>query len=189
MSESGVTPRVLQVEGRAIEWIKGAWSDGLSLARTVSARLGAANWDVFAVTGEASRELLQAHDFRYGGLPPANCFAGLAVELARRFEGDYLIVELALARPVDSMQLPAGAKTVTCDSEVYEVIRIGSDQHALEGTLRATDPASVYNCFVAACAGDLSFCPSTLFEDGVISMRAAITGAYDGEGFVFAIMR
>lgn len=140
------------------------------------------------MTGEATKERLQARDFRYGGLPRADCFASLAAELGRRFEGQYLIVEHALAKPSDPVQSPVAAKTITCDNEAYELIRIGADLASIERTLRATDPAVTYNAFVVRGSGETSSCPTALLKAGGISVSAALTGAYDGEGFIFAVV-
>jgi hypothetical protein len=176
------------VGGSALGWIKSAWSEGLSLARTVSATLETAHWDVFAVTGEAAKERLQAQDFRHGGLPRANCFAGLAAELSRRFEGQDLIVELSLAMPTDPVQNAVGAATATCGDEVYEMVGIGTDLGSVERTLRATDPAVIYNAFVVRGFAETSSCPTALLKAGKISVSAALTGAYDGEGFIFGVV-
>jgi hypothetical protein len=187
MSEAEMVPHVLRLGDGAMEWMEEAWRAGLSLARMVSTRLESVEWKVFAVTGEANEKRLRAQNFRYGGLPATNSFRGLAAELSRRFEGDYLVVELALARPGDPVQLPTGAETVSCDHEVYKVIRIGSDVSVLEMALRLTDPASIFNAFVVTGSSGISSCPSALFKQELISVRAAMTGAYDGEGFIFAI--
>lgn len=186
MNEEEVVPQVLDLDNRATEWIKSAWRDGLSLARAVSTRLDIATWEVFAVTGEASKQRLEVHDLRYGGLPRTNSFAGLAAELHRRFESHRLIVELALARPGDPRQLSSSGERVSCGDEVYEVISVGSNLNSVERTLRATDPAGVYNAFVVTSPTDISSCPTVLFEQGEISICGAIAGAYDGEGFIFA---
>lgn len=188
MNEATRAAQIVRLDGSALKWIKNAWSEGLSLARTASAALETAHWNVFAVTGEVTKERLQAQDFRYGGLPRANYFASLAAELSRRFEGQYLIVELALARPSDPAHSPAAAITVTCDNEVYELIRIGTDLASIARTLRATDAAVIYNAFVVRGSGEISSCPTALLKSGGISVSAALTGAYDGEGFIFAVI-
>jgi hypothetical protein len=86
------------------------------------------------------------------------------------------------------VQPPVGAKTVTCDDEVYELIRIGTDLASIERTLRATDPAVIYNAFVVRGLGEISSCPTILLNAGEISVSAALTGVYDGEGFIFAVV-
>lgn len=167
-----------------VAYANGGLSQGLSLAcRAQSVLIG---MSVLALVPDgASSE--QALGFEHGGLGRCD-MAGVAALLAGRYPHGSIFVELPLWR-LDDPGVPGTAiRTVTCGDEVYAFSSLNVPLGRLEATLRTADPSFMYNAIVVENGNgeDLSECPTESVDSGKLRIRAALIGAYDGEGFVVA---
>ena len=176
-------------------WVLETLRDGLSLGRAVAAILSHDEVSVHAVVGgEVSTERLE-QDFTEGlliGPVAGKATRRLADALNANFAGTHLVLELPEDRPSDRWYLyPEGGtpSRMTCGEELYASCAIGDGGTIIQHTLHYRDSVWGYNAFIVAGlpADQISGCPTTLLQEGVVAIMAIIVGAYDGEGYLLAV--
>ena len=118
--------------------------------------------------------------------------AKLTSVVAESYAGHHLVLELPEDKPSERwFTYPTGGTPtrMTCDAEVYAVCPIGEDRDLLQNTVLYRDSTWGYHAFVVdgLPPDEIAGCPARLFKEGVISIRAIVVGAYDGEGYLLAV--
>jgi len=172
-------------EPAGTSYVLTALTGGLSLGQRVSGRIGELP-SVWALT-VAQQVAERLASLEVGGLPGGSVNASaLARWLRDRWPAAVVIVALPLARPGDTALRAAPQMFRTCEGEVYAVADASADIEAVERALRASDPATGYVAVVADADGDFGVkeCPADAFDQGSLTLRGVLVGAYDGEGYV-----
>jgi hypothetical protein len=171
-------------EPTGANYVRSALTAGLSLGQRVSGRAGELP-SVYALTAaEQAAERLAS--LEVGGLPGGSVKASaLARWLRDRWPAAVVIVAVPLARPDDLALRASNQMFRTCANEVYAVADASADLDAVERALRATDPATGYVVVVADAEGHpgVNECPTDAFDQGSMTLRGVLVGAYDGEGY------
>ena len=178
------------------QWVLDTLLEGMALARLVRETIDLDQLSVYAViSGDVSLDRLE-RDFSEG-LPAHEVRRSTALTLTSVIPENYASLHLILELPEDGpsarwFTYPTGGTPtrMTCGEEVYAVCPIGEDRELLSNTLMYRDRTWAYHAFVVdglppdAIVG----CPTRLFKEGVISIRAILVGAYDGEGYLLAVL-
>jgi hypothetical protein len=173
----------------AFDYIVDQLAAGLSLSRAASGQLRRSHSETLAVVPtNAERGSLSSFGTALGVSGDGTTVADLADELASRFAASRMIVSLPLAQPGDASLASIAGSLTACDDEVYVAIDLAADRPTVEHCLRAHDPSFGYALVVVDPVGaGRNVCPTEALESGDYRLRAAVVGAYDGEGFLVAV--
>lgn len=164
-----------------LEWTDEALADGMSLGRYIRASGCVNTLDPEFIGGAPDRDL------RLGS--GAQLPWSILVERVRvDFSDGLLVVEMPLSLPSDPMPRRSRLATLCCGDEVYAVCPLSHPTLAIEETLRASDPSSMY---VAAVLTPAPFpragCPTNWLQQGRSEVGAVLVGAQDGEAILYLI--
>lgn len=173
----------------AFDYIVNQLADGMSLPQAAAARLRAGHAGTLAIVPAGVRDQqLAAPETGLGASRGTTC-AQLAGELTSRFPNSRLIVALPLAKPDDSSLASIPGTVATCAGQVYLAVDLQAEVAVVEQALRAQDPSFSYALVVVDHAAvQPHVCPTDALESGEYTLRAAGVGAYDGEGFLVAVV-
>jgi hypothetical protein len=169
---------------------------GLSLGKRVAELVDPNGLQIWAVVGvEADAAALEEFQggFARGGVA-ASSHDKLAAVLCREFGDADLVVEDPISLPSEIRPaFPTGGPPtmLACGREVYFASSLGGEIELVRQTIFSHDNSFDYNGFVVEGLphDDAGACPTELFRGGAMSVRAIVSGAYDGEGYLLAVPR